>query len=243
MIKAILTGHSRGLGAALVEALLARGIRVLAISRSGRKDLETRYPELLLQIELDLSNTVGLADWLEAGGLDEFQSNAETALLVNNAGVLQPIAPVGRQSAGLIAKAINVNVAAPLMLADAFVRASSRASDRRILHISSGAARTAYAGWSVYCAAKAALDHHARAVAADAQAALSVVSLAPGVIDTGMQAEIRAVGEEQFPLRDRFVSMHEEGGLASPDAVAGRIADFMLDERFGSEPVADIRDL
>jgi benzil reductase ((S)-benzoin forming) len=95
-------------------------------------------------------------------------------------------------------------VATPLMLASAVATASVSAGDRRIVHISSGAGRTAYPGWSIYCATKAALDHHARTVVLDANRALRICSVAPGVIDTGMQAEIRGSGEEKFPLREKF---------------------------------------
>ena len=114
---------------------------------------------------------------------------------------------------------------------------------RRVLHVSSGAARKPYPGWSVYCATKAALDHHARAVQLDAVPGLRICALAPGVIDTGMQAEIRASTSERFPLRDRFAEMQASGGLVAPAECAMHLVDFLLDEDFGREAVADLRDL
>ena len=136
-----------------------------------------------------------------------------------------------------------LNVAAPLMLAAALCAASPPAAERRVLHVSSGAARKPYAGWSVYCATKAALDHHARAVAADALPRLRICSLAPGVVDTGMQAEIRATPLERFPLRDRFAEMQRSGGLISPQDCAAALVAHLLGDAFGSQPVADLRDL
>jgi hypothetical protein len=133
-----------------------------------------------------------------------------------------------------------LNVATPLMLAAAVAKLG-QGKQCRILHISSGAASSAYPGWSVYCASKAALDHHARAVQLDAQAGVRICSLAPGVIDTDMQAQIRATPTERFPLRQRFVDLKRQGGLAAPADCAARIVDFLLSEQFGEQPVDDVR--
>ena len=121
--------------------------------------------------------------------------------------------------------------------------AAGKLRDRRVLHISSGAARKPYAGWSVYCATKAALDHHARAVQEDATPGLRICALAPGVVDTPMQGEIRASSLERFPLRDRFAELQASGGLIAPAECAMHLVDFLLDEDFGREPVADLREL
>jgi NAD(P)-dependent dehydrogenase (short-subunit alcohol dehydrogenase family) len=115
--------------------------------------------------------------------------------------------------------------------------------DRRILHVSSGAARSAYPGWSVYCATKAALDHHARAVVMDNMRALRICSLAPGVVDTDMQAELRATGLERFPIRERFDNLKRSGQLTSPEACAQRLVRYLLSDEFGQNPVADLREM
>ncbi|MGE8488716.1 MAG: SDR family NAD(P)-dependent oxidoreductase, partial [Paraburkholderia nemoris] len=109
--------------------------------------------------------------------------------------------------------------------------------------ISSGAARNAYPGWSIYCATKAALDHHARAVALDANRALRICSLAPGVIDTNMQAEIRGSGEEQFPMREKFEDLKRNGQLSTPEQCATQLLDYAFSDAFGQTPVADIREV
>jgi benzil reductase ((S)-benzoin forming) len=111
------------------------------------------------------------------------------------------------------------------------------------VHISSGAGRNAYPGWSLYCATKAALDHHARAVVLDANRALRICSVAPGVVDTNMQAEIRSSGKEQFPLREKFEELKRNGQLVSPEQCAIQLVDFALSDVFGEVPVADIREL
>lgn len=238
-MKAILTGHSRGLGAAIGAELLGRGIPVLGLARRANQDLAARFPQLLAQHDLDLGEASALNDWLAGGALASFVDGADMVLLVNNAGIVQPVGPAAAQDPATILQAVTLNVAAPLMLTAALARATAAA--KRVLHVSSGAARSAYPGWSVYCATKAALDHHARATMLDATGDLHICSLAPGVIDTDMQAEIRDVAPERFPLRERFVGLKRDGQLTSPEACATRLVDFLLAPNFGEAPVADLR--
>jgi NAD(P)-dependent dehydrogenase (short-subunit alcohol dehydrogenase family) len=242
-VRAVVTGHSRGLGAAIAADLLGRGIAVLGIARSGNPALADRFPGLYRETALDLADNAALLAWLATGALEELLDGSERALLVCNAGLLAPVAPAGRQDGPAIAAAVAVNVAAPLILANAFVAATADCPDRRILHVSSGAARSAYPGWSVYGATKAALDHHARAVATESLPGVHIASVAPGVIDTDMQAQIRATGADDFPLRDRFVALKRDGLLAAPDEAAKNLVAYLLGENFGRQPVADLRDL
>lgn len=242
-MKAILTGHTRGLGAAIAAELLIRHVAVLGMARHRNAELEKRFPTELEQVELDLADAGALARWLADGALQRFVADGKKVLLINNAGIVQPVGPLDTQDAGTIAQAIGLNVTAPLMLAAAVAASCRDASDVRILHVSSGAARNAYPGWSIYCATKAALDHHARAVALDGTPYLRICSLAPGVIDTDMQAAIRATPIEHFPLRERFEGLKRTGQLVSPADCARRLVDYLLSERFGQMPVADLREV
>lgn len=238
---AIVTGHSRGLGAAIAARLLQRGVAVLGVSRGGNRELAAHSPSSFKGVELDLSDTEALLGWLRRGTLRRWLEGRREAMLVNNAGLLQPIGPLDQQEPAAVARAVAVNVGAALTLSAAFAAATDGIRDRRILHISSGAGSKAYAGWSVYCATKAAVDHHARAVALDRTAGLRICSLAPGIIDTDMQAEIRASTDEKFPDRPRFVEMKHEGKLHSPEETARLVVDFLLADTFGDEPVTDLR--
>ncbi len=242
MKRAVVTGHSRGLGAAIAEALLARDIPVLAIARRGNEELASRYGDALTEAMLDLADADAVAGWLEGGALSRFLAGSQEALLVNNAGVVGPIGPAGTLEARDIARAVSLNVAAPLVLGNAFIAATEGAA-RRILHISSGAGRNGIPGWSTYCATKAALDNHARAVAGDALPGLRIESLAPGVIDTDMQAEIRATTGDQFVLRERFVALKRNNELAGPAECAEKLVSHLLGDGFGNDPVTDLRQL
>ena len=235
MKKAIVTGHSKGLGAGITEALLADGYNVLGVSRSALPGFESG----LEQVALDLGDVEALATWLEGGELESFLDGA--AHRQGLAPIYKPIAPLGRQGAAAIARAVAVNISAALVLADAFAALSTGIADRRLAHISSGAGRHAYTGWSVYCATKAALDNHANGVREDALPGLKVESLAPGVIDTGMQSTIRGTSEEDFALRAQFVELKETGALASPEAVGAKIAAHVTGASFGAETLTDIR--
>jgi benzil reductase ((S)-benzoin forming) len=242
MIKAILTGHTRGLGAAIAANLLSRHIAVLGISRNRNAELEKQFPGALQQAAVDLGDSTALARWLDSGALQHFIAGGRQVMLINNAGTVQPVGPIASQDAAAIARSVGLNVMAPLMLAGAVAAAGRDAGEVRILHVSSGAARNAYPGWSIYCATKAALDQHARAVALDQTPYLRICSLAPGVIDTDMQAAIRATPLERFPLRERFEGLKRDGQLSSPVDCAGRLVDYLLSDQFGQTPVADLRE-
>lgn len=241
MIKAIVTGHSRGLGAAITAELLARGIPVLGLSRAPNGALAGAAG--FAQCELDLADASALEDWLAGDTLSTFVAGATCAVLINNAGAVQPVGPLETQAPADVMRAVSLNVAAPLALSAAFATATANTPERRIVHISSGAARNPFAGWSVYCATKAALDMHARAVAADQPRALRICSIAPGVVDTDMQAEIRATDAEHFPAIDRFRAMKRDGALTSAQDCARAMVAYTLGESFAGDLTPDIRTL
>lgn len=249
---AILTGHSRGLGAALVQDLLVQGFSVIGLSRRPLAEPAQRavHPGSRLdQIAVDLADLDRLERLLADDCLGKPVREADQVVLINNAGLLSPVGLVGEQSPTQIAQTVAVNVGAVLMLTNWFVRASQGCADRRVVQISSGAARSAYAGWSVYCATKAALDHHARCLALESEqpggpaTGLRICSLAPGVIDTDMQAQVRASELSAFPMRPKFDELKATGGLASPADVAQRLCNHLFSDAFGQDPVADLRSI
>ena len=239
--KAIVTGHSRGLGAALAEELLARGIPVFGLARQQNVALAERFPNLLSEARCDLGDAAALTAWSESESFRKFCADTTTLALINNAGTLGPVGPAETQPLEDIATAVALNVATPLMLSRAVAR--RHAGELKILHISSGAARSAYAGWSIYCATKAALDQHARAAAADGRTNLHICSLAPGVIDTDMQVDVRNTPEARFPMRPKFQKLKQEGHLTPPGEAARQIVGHLLSPAFGLVTTADIRDL
>lgn len=244
---AVVTGHSRGLGRALAAGLLAQGWRVLGLSRTGWAPPGSPSPAGLVEVALDAADAHALAHWLASPAAQAAWhrplAGARRAWLLNNAGTVHPMGPPGAQGAAAIAQAVALNLTAPLLLTDALVAATAAQADRRVVHVSSGAGRSAHAGWSIYGATKAALDAHARAVALDAVPNLRLESLAPGVVDTDMQAQLRATPAQALPGVARFVALHRDGQLATPQAVAQRLLAHLASARFGQEPVTDLRQL
>lgn len=244
----ILTGASRGLGRALAEQLLAPGRLLLTVSRHpdpSLKEAAAQRGSALEQWALDLAHGVGAAARLEAWLHKQDRGRFTAATLINNAGLLGRVGPIQDGDAESIAAALRVGLEAPALLAAAFLRATESWNvPRKVLNVSSGAGRRAIAGWSVYCAAKAGLDHLSRVMALDEARrpnGAKVVSLAPGVIDTDMQAQLRAADAAGFPDQPRFREMKAEGQLATPAEAAARVLAYLARPDFGMEPVADVR--
>jgi NAD(P)-dependent dehydrogenase (short-subunit alcohol dehydrogenase family) len=244
----ILSGASRGLGAAMAEQLLADDVLLLTLSRHPSPSLPPEAAAAgatLEQWAIDLADGAAAAARLEAwlGTLDAAQF--ASAVLINNAGLLGQVGPVDAGDAATLAAVLRVDLEAPLALSAAFLRGTRGwAIDKRVLCISSGAGKRPIAGWAAYCAAKAGVDHAMRVIALDEALRPNparVVSLAPGIIDTDMQGELRAAPAAGFPEKDNFIQLKAHGQLATPQEGAARVLAFLQRDDFGREPVADVR--
>jgi NAD(P)-dependent dehydrogenase (short-subunit alcohol dehydrogenase family) len=241
----ILTGASRGLGAAMAEQLLKDGHRLLTISRNTA-DLWVVQGADLEQWPMDLADPGPVAARLEAWLRDQAAMSPLSVTLINNAAVVTPPGPLATTADGDLSQALRAGLEAPLLLSAAFLRATAGWTvPRRVLFISSGLGRRAMAGAATYCATKAGMDHLARALALEeaAQAhGAKVVSLAPGVIDTGMQVQLRNADPALFPERERFVALQAGGQLDSPAQAATKVLAYLARSDFGVNPVGDVRD-
>jgi len=244
----ILTGASRGMGLAMAEQLLDAGHDLLCISRSHNDALGLRASAKGLRCEQwaqDLTRAEAAAAKLETWLAGQGAAGFASATLINNAGVLPRIAPLAAVPAGDLADALRVDLEAPMLLTSAFLRATRAwQAQRKVLNISSGLGRRPMASQAAYCAAKAGLDHFTRCVAleeADQPHGAKVCSLAPGVIDTDMQIQLRSADASQFPDISSFIGLKKKGMLSSPSQAAARVLAFLAQPDFGSNPVADVR--
>lgn len=106
---------------------------------------------------------------------------------------------------------------------------SLRTHNGTIIFISSGAAVTSYASWGAYGASKAALNHLAMTISSE-EPNVTAISIRPGVIDTQMQQELRDTYASHMQEKDaaKFLSLHKEGKLLSPEKPGSVIAKLVL---------------
>ena len=248
----ILTGASRGMGRAMAQQLLAPQHHLLCLSRQSDAALQadaTSAQCALEQWRLDLADAptaaARLGAWLEGQGSGGWAG----ATLINNAGVIPAIAPLRDQAAdagALLAAALRVGLEAPMLLTAAFLRGTGGwGVPRRVLNISSGLGRRAMGSQAAYCAAKAGMDHFTRCLALEEAGrpnGARVCSLAPGVIDTDMQVQLRGAPDALFPDRGNFAALKDKGQLTSPEAAAQRVLAWLDRPDFGDQPVVDVRD-
>ncbi|RZJ74455.1 MAG: SDR family NAD(P)-dependent oxidoreductase, partial [Flavobacterium sp.] len=122
----------------------------------------------------------------------------------------------------------------PFLCSAVFVAATKDwKAKKSIINISSGAALKPYFGWSVYCSTKAALNMLTQTLAveqAEEKNGVKVLAIAPGVVDTDMQVEIRNSNKADFKDLDRFVALKEEDGLNDAATVGAKIFEMDNDE-------------
>lgn len=245
----ILTGASRGMGLAMAEQLLAPNTLLLCISRHGNDALAPQAASCgaeLLQWQADLNEAAPVAQRLRQWLAMLQPSALASATLINNAGVISELTPLREGQSDDLARALRVGLEAPMLLCAAFLGATQGWSQvpRKVLNISSGLGRRAMASSSSYCAAKAGMDHFTRCLALEEghlPSGAAVCSLAPGVIDTDMQVQLRSADAAQFPDQDAFADLHKKGQLSSPADAARRLLAYLNRPDFGAEPVADVR--
>jgi benzil reductase ((S)-benzoin forming) len=238
----IVTGTTKGLGRALLEAILARGDQALTLSSAP----DFKAPKHV-NLQSDLADLDTLPARLDAL-LDEVTAAVpERLVLINNAGTLAPLAPLEGAPADRIARAFGVNLTAPAMLIARFLNRTEKLTlPRRIINISSGAATAPYAGWACYCGAKAGLEMLTRCVAQEQSRRANPVhicAVAPGVLDTDMQRQVRETPANRFPRREKFIRLHAAGALADPLAVALRLLELDEQGRFEQGGCHDLRAL
>lgn len=216
----MVTGAGRGLGAGIADALAARGWALGLLARHEPDAPVGSDPARVLTASVDVT---------DAAAVDRFGAQvAETLgpvdLWINNAGLLGPVDPAVEADPDEVREAVLVNVVGVMYGSATFARLSRRAPRARrvLVNISSGAAKTVYPGWSTYGPTKAAVEHLSRHIAVE-EPDLVVCALAPGVVDTDMQARIRQADERRFPAIERFRSLHRDGAWNSPAWIAEHI--------------------
>ena len=218
----VLSGASRGLGAALAAGWRGEGWRVLTLSRSCPAGTPPGD-----WIEADLAMPVAAAARLAEALADVDPRAVESLIVLHNAATLEPLGPVDQAGAAALAAGLQTNlVAGVALLATAMAHFRGSAGRKIVAHVSSGAALRPHAGLTAYGAAKAGMDHFIRGLAADevrqARPFLPV-SLDPGALDTAMQQRLRDASPTEHPGAADFTQRHRAGQLGQVDAVAATL--------------------
>lgn len=233
-----ISGASSGIGLALREALPLENVQLTDISRRGSEGCE-HFPADLA----DPDAWRGVADLFETR-LKAF--GGDRAVFIHSAGTLHPMGPAGEVDSEAYTRNVLLNSAAPQVLGHAFLHALRHSNAAGVLvMISSGAAANVYEGWTSYGAGKAAVNQWVRTAGAEQSRRGSrcrVISIAPGVVETAMQAQIRATSTSDFPDVARFIEMHDSRELRSPEIVAREIWELILGEPENGA-VLDLRDV
>lgn len=240
---AVITGASRGLGAGLARVFAREGVRLALCGRTPAGQVELPGgSEKSLYRRVDVTDV----DAVEAFATEVEATLGPIDLWVNNAGLLAPIGMTSEVDPFLFKRLMDVNVLGVYHGSRAFLRRSrERGQPGALINISSGASHHAYAGWGAYCASKAAVDQLSRVLAIEeGDGGSRVWSLAPGIIETGMQEMIRRQDVGDFPAVDEFRRLSQDGALADVETPG----PLVLKLAFGPQPdtgdcVVDARDL
>jgi benzil reductase ((S)-benzoin forming) len=231
-----ISGASSGIGRALAENVPWDDPRIIDISRRGAPGAE--------HVRADLSDPASWPMVAESFRRELDGFSGARVLFVHAAGSVQPIGFAGEVDTEAYTRSVLLNSAAGQVLGHAFLAAAKDVdAERYLVMLSSGAASLVGAGWSSYGAGKAAIDQWVRDVGAeqDHRGGVHVVAVAPGVVETDMQEQIRDTDEEDFPKREKFIELHESGQLSDPDETAGRIWA-LLQKGFENGAVLDVRE-
>jgi len=241
---AIVTGGGRGFGRAIAETLAALGASVVIASRNA-PELDDVANGIKKQGGKALAQTADVADERQ---VQELVLAAERwvgppSILVNNAGVLDPVGPLVETSGASWLRNIAINVGGTYLVTRAVLPGMLDRDYGRIVNISSGAADRARAGWSAYCAAKAAVDQLTRVLALEMEGSgVSVCAFHPGFMDTAMQERIRRASPEEFPRVEEYREAHRQGKTKDPHDPARIVAYLCLADTKRNGAILEVND-
>ena len=225
----LLTGASRGIGAATAIEAAHRGCDLVLVARSAdglarTSEAAATAGATVATIAADVADD-GVARRLVDLTEERF---GRLDVLINNASVLDPIAPIADLPEEALRRTIDIDVIGPLALTRAALP-MLRASGGKILNISSSAAHLPIAGLGAYCIAKSALAMMSRVLAAE-EPDVTVLLVQPGPVDTGLHVALREDGHGISDERRAYYrSLQDEGQLLAPEVPAARFVWLALE--------------
>lgn len=228
----VVTGASRGIGAGIAKECLRQGMKVSVCARGlpPADDVDD-----VLSLAADVSD----ADAVQKVADQTVERFGRIDLWINNAGVLEPIAPLRKCSSEDVQRHMNVNIMGVFHGTKSFINhVRSREGEGVLINISSGASTSAYEGWGPYCAGKAAVDMLTEVAHLEESAqGLRAYSVAPGIIDTDMQSLIRSTDAADFPMVEKFHELKRDDAFSSLEFVARSLLQLAFDPAHRPEAV------
>ncbi|HZX03279.1 SDR family NAD(P)-dependent oxidoreductase [Kribbella sp.] len=234
-----ISGASAGLGAALAATVPFENAELVDISRRGGTPgtqhvaVDLADPDSWPVVDKDFRQRIGDGD-------------PALVVFIHNAGTLAPLGPADRVDTAQYTRNVLLNSAAAQVLGHSFLSAlDGRDCEQHLIMVSSGAANRPHEGESSYCAGKAALDQWVRTVGLEQRRrspGCRVLSVAPGTLDTDMQAQLRAASPEELPESGRFRELEATGRLEKPETAARAIWS-LLDRDLDSGTVLHLREV
>lgn len=235
----IITGASKGFGLSLTKNLIGSGQCFHLIARSRMDDLTTEIEKqgaTVFPYQFDLANSGEIEELMSSICGRISAKNTTFVALINNAGIISPIGPIGKYDAEMYHQNLQVNFTAPAMLAHGFLsNLQNLRATKRIVMISSGAANSPYHGWSHYCSTKAGIEMLTKCIALEQskmEYPVQCISFNPGRMETEMQREIRKVSKDDFEMVEDFIRAKNQGELGNPEEIASLLSKKILAETF-----------
>ncbi|GGB62899.1 (S)-benzoin forming benzil reductase [Virgibacillus dakarensis] len=237
MKYAVITGVSRGLGESVAKLFMESGIHVIGISRNHNKSLIACAQQnnvVYQHYRCDLGELGEVEETVERVSSQIFAEEPESIYIVNNAAVLEPIAPATSIKNTDLKYHVQINTIAPMVLINSLLQTAVEQDVRMIgVTITSGAAERPVFGWSAYCSTKASINMYTQAVALEQEELKTgnkVIAFNPGIMDTQMQEKIRASSADDFIEVDTFRDYKKKDLLKDTEAVGGVLVDILTDE-------------
>ncbi len=196
----LVTGASRGIGAAASTALAQAGAAVMLLARDGQR-AETVAQDILRAGGKAAARACDVSDYaaMQTAVAATVEKFGRLDVLVNNAGVIEPITSIADSDPAAWARNIEINLTGAYYAIRAVLPGMIASGGGTIVNVSSGAAMRPLEGWSAYCSGKAGLAMLTRAIALEhAAQGIRVFGFQPGTTDTDMQVLIRASGVNQI---------------------------------------------
>lgn len=227
---AIVTGGGRGLGRAVAERLAAMGAAVVIASRNA-PELDEVAKTIKRAGGKALAQTADVADERQVQELVLATERwvGPATILVNNAGMVDPMVQLARSNSALWLRSVAINVGGTYLATRAVLPGMLDRDYGRIVTISSGAATRPSAGWTAYSAGKAAIVQMTRSLALELEGTgVTANAFNPGYMNTDMQERIRRTSPADFPRSAEYRAAQKEGKLNDPKVPARAVAYLAL---------------